>query len=94
MSDAPTIPGGISIARNVHFVLPENDQHPFPIEARHRAAIITGVIDPRVGLVEVSVFLQRIDAVTIEWPGPVMQEVAYYSAEPLPGTWHFPEYVP
>lgn len=96
MSDAPQFPTipGLSIASNVHYVLSEDPENPLPIEDRHRAAIITNVIDPERGLVELAVFLQRIDAVTTAWPGPVMQVVPYYSEDPMPDTWHFLEYVP
>lgn len=95
MSEAPQTPAipGLSIARNVHYVLSEDPENPLPIEDRHRAAIITKVLDPRVGMIEVCVFMQLQDDLDPSNPRPMRQEVAFYSEIPYAGTWHFPEYV-
>lgn len=91
MSDAPI--SGLGLARNVHYVLPENPLYPKTDASRHRAAIVNEIVDHVSGLVGLTVFMQKTD----ELRGCVdaaQQVYCKYSKDPLDDTWHFPEYVP
>lgn len=95
-------PSNPSVGRIVHYVLPEGS----PFKGQHRAAIVTHVWQPlehesAPGMSNLTVFKSQVDdlagpesglgAMSDPHGASVMIGSVLHSAEPRPGTWHWPE---
>jgi hypothetical protein len=84
---------GLNLSRSVHYVLPEDPLYPKVIALRHRAAIVTEIVDPVVGLVGLTVFMQKTDELS-GCTSALQQLYCKFSKVPQDDTWHYVEYVP